>query len=216
MNKIEIDEREIVDFIFDTLYSSRINLDKMDNEKYHHNTSYKNAPLVCKHGILSLLELNNNGIRKDTQELLQRMDDIDSHINGNDGISLAVVGLNDLYSFEDEYNPLNPSVVDFIISNNIKACRNTLHYGNEYIHYGNIKLESIISLDFRLLEYISLQEKDKISKSKLIEMYNSLLQSAIIIKELKTGLLVREMSKNNSFGIDIDKFVQSKSLLLKK
>ena len=193
-----------------------MNLDKIDSKKYHHNTSYKNAPLVCKHGILSLLELNNHGIRKDTQELLQRMDDTDSHINGNDGISLAVVGLNDLYSYEDEYNPMNPSLVDFIISNNIKAFRNTLHYGNEYIHYGNIKLESIISLDFRLLEYISIKEKEKISKDKLIEMYNSLLQSAIIIKKLKTGLLIREMSKNNSFGIDIDKFVQSKSLLLKK
>ena len=164
---------------------------------------------------MTLLDLNKNGIRKDSQELLQRMDDTDSHINGNDGISLVVLGLKDLYSYEDEYNPLASSVVDFIIPNNIKAYRNTLHYGNEYIHYGNIKLGNIISLDFRLLEYISLKDKKQISINKLIEMYNSLLQSAIIIKHLESGLLLREMSVNNSFGIDIDKFTKSKGLLLK-
>lgn len=47
-------------------------------------------------------------------------------------------------------------------------------------------------------------------------MYNYLLESAIIIKQLKSGLLLREMSLNNSFGIDVDKFSKSYSLILKK
>ncbi len=216
MNKIEIDERDIIDFIFDTLYSSKISLENLENAKFHHNTNYKNAPLVCRYGIMPLLELNKIGIRNDSKELLKRMDDTESHINGNDGISLAVLGLKDLYSYENEYNPLDPRVVDFIISNNIKAHRNTLHYGNEYIHYGSIELENILSLDFRLLEYISLKENNQVTRNKLIEMYNCLLEAVINIKQLESGLLLREMSLNNSFGIDIDKFSKSNSLILKK
>ena len=165
---------------------------------------------------MPLLKLNKIGIRNDSEELLKKMDDTESHINGNDGISLAVIGLTDLYDYEDEYNPLEPHVVDFIISSNIKAHRNTLHYGNEYIHYGSIESKNILSLDFRILEYISLKGNKQVSRNKLIEMYNSLLESAIIIKQLELGLLLREMSLNNSFGIDIDKFSKSNSLILKK
>ena len=183
MNKIEIDERDIIDFIFDTLYSSKISLESLENARFHHNTNYKNAPLVCIYGIMPLLELNKIGIRNDSEELLKKMEDTESHINGNDGISLAVLGLKDLYSYEDEYNPLDPHVVDFIISGNIKAHRNTLHYGNEYIYYGSIEPKNILSLDFRLFEYISLKENKHVSRNKLIEMYNYLLESAIIIKQ---------------------------------
>lgn len=216
MNKIEVDERDIIDFIFDTLYSSKIGLENIKNAKYHHNTSYKNAPLICRYGIMPLLELNEIGIRNDSQELLKKMDDMESHVNGNNGISLAVLGLKDLYSYEDTYNPLEPGVVDFIISNSIIAHRNTLHYGNEYVHYGNIGLKNIISLDFRLLEYMSLTKNKQISSTTLIDMYNNLLKSAIIIKQLKSGLLLREMSLNSSFGIDIEKFSKSYSMILKK
>ena len=216
MNKIEIDERNIINFIFDTMYSSKISLEKLENARFHHNTNYKNAPLVCRYGIMPLLKLNKIGIRNDSEELLKKMDDTESHINGNDGISLAVIGLTDLYDYEDEYNPLEPHVVDFIISSNIKAHRNTLHYGNEYIHYGSIESKNILSLDFRILEYISLKGNKQVSRNKLIEMYNSLLESAIIIKQLELGLLLREMSLNNSFGIDFDKFSKSNSLILKK
>lgn len=216
MNKMIINENEIIDFIFDTLYSSKINLEKLNNGKYHHNTNYKNAPLVCKYGILSLLELNKLGIRNDFSELLEKMNDVESHINGNDGVSLAVLGLTDLYSSEDEYNPLDSSVVDFIISNNIRAHRNTIHYGNEFICYDNIDLENILSLDFRILEYIGLNDKICISGDRLIDMYNNLLQCAINLNNIKSGMLLREMSFNNSFSVDIDKFSQSSCLILKK
>ena len=47
-------------------------------------------------------------------------------------------------------------------------------------------------------------------------MYNCLLEAVINIKQLESGLLLREMSLNNSFGIDIDKFSKSNSLILKK
>lgn len=214
MNKIEIEDKYIKEFIVDTLLSAKESLEHIEKAKFHHNTDYKRAPLVCKHGILTLLGQNKIGLRNDSAEMLKRMDDIESHINGNDGISLSVVGLTDLYADEFEYNPFASNLTDFIISSDIKAGRRTLHYGNEFIHYGNIVLEKILSLDVRLLEYI--ESNKQISREQLIEMYNSLLESAIIIKETQSNLLLREMSSNHPFSINIDKFSESDSLVLKK
>ena len=55
-----------------------------------------------------------------------------------------------------------------------------------------------------------------LTRLKYLDMYNNLLKSAIIIKQLKSGLLLREMSLNSSFGIDIEKFSKSYSMILKK
>ena len=215
MKKVIIDDDKIIEYIYDTLFASKINLIKLNDEKYHHNTSYLNAPLVCEYGLLTLLELNRLRIRNDSSDVLNKMNDVESHVNGNNGISLAVLGMDDLYANEEEYYPLNPNVVDFIISDRIKASRNTINYGNEYVYNGNISLNNILSLDFRLLEYINLN-KDKYSINKLITMYNSILQSAINIKNRSSFILLREMSANGSFMLDIDKFSQSRGILLKR
>jgi hypothetical protein len=39
MNRIEIDERDIIDFIFNTLYSSKISLENLENARFHHNNA---------------------------------------------------------------------------------------------------------------------------------------------------------------------------------
>ncbi|MBR3140629.1 MAG: hypothetical protein IKF11_07180, partial [Methanobrevibacter sp.] len=93
----------------------------VENAKYHHTTKYKDASSVCKYGILTLEDLNKRGIRNDSPEFIRRMDDIDSHINGADGISLAVVGLKDLTRDEFEYNPFEPTRVDFLVSSDVRA-----------------------------------------------------------------------------------------------
>ena len=216
MNKIVIEEKNVEDYIFDTLYSVRANLENFKNAKYHHNTSYENAPLVCKYGICSLLELNRLGLRNDSNEILEKFNDTESHINGNDGISLSVVGLTDLYKDEEEYNPFNPMFVDFLIPDSVKAHRYSSHYGNEFITYNNIKPEDILSLDFRILEYISLKEKNRISNDKLVDMYNNLLRCAKNIKKKELEITLREMSSHNSFSIDIDRLAQADGLSLIK
>lgn len=214
MTEYFIDEKDVVDYIFDTLYSSKIKLNENNLDCYHHNTSYSNAPLICKYGILSLNELNRHGIRNDSKELLEKMSDIESHINGINSVSLALMGLDDLYKNEYEYNPYNPSLIDFQISKNIDVSRSSLNYGNEFIHKGNIKVGDIRSLDFRIMKFI--KDNPNISSDLLINMYNSLLQCALNIEENSSNIIMREMSLHNSFQIDIDKFSKNKCLILEK
>ncbi len=216
MNKMVVNKSEVSEYIKDTLYSLKDGEAKIGDTMYHHNTSYANAPLVCKHGILSLLELNKLKIRNDSLETLKKLNDTESHPNGITGISLSVLGLDDLYDYEIEYDPLDSSVVDFIVSSDIDAYRYTTNYGNEFVCYNSIGLDKILYLDFRLLEYIKLSDKSNISSEELINMYNNLLQAAINLRDANAKVILREMSKDASFNIDILKFSKSKFLTLKK
>ena len=216
MNKISINESEVRSFISNILYSSKINFVSVKDAKYHHIASYENTPLICEYGLLSLKELNRLKIREDSSDALERMDDTESHINGNNGISLFVLGLDDLYRDEDEYDSISASDIDFIISDRIKAYRNSLHYGNEYISFNNnIDVDNILSIDFRILEYMSLMDKQNIPVKKLVEMYNNLLLASQVLKNKKAQILLREMSQD-PFNIDIDKLSSESQIVLKK
>ena len=138
MGNLDFNDKAISNYIMNKLHSSRIKLSTFPNAKFHHNTSYKNAPLVCKHGILTLLDLNSLGIRNYSKEILEKLDDVESHINGNSGVSLAIVGLKDLYDGEDEYDPFDYTKIDFTLDNSVIAYRNSYHYGNEYMCYFHI------------------------------------------------------------------------------
>ena len=100
-------------------------------------------------------DIKKLGIKEYTPELLEIMKDTESHINGIDAISLAIVGLDDLYPNEDEFNPYSPETVDFLIDSQVQASRSAIHYGNEYLAKESIALDNIKSADIRLLEYIS-------------------------------------------------------------
>ncbi len=212
MDSLDINIKEIVDIIIEKIYSTKIELSSIMNAKFHHNTSYKNAPLVCEHGILTLIDLNKIGLRNDSKELLERFDDTESHINGASGVSLAMVGLTDLYEGESEYDPFDFSKVDFTISSNIKAHRNSLHYGNEYISDQSIENDKILSVDVRILEYI---DKCK-NKEDLIDMYNNLIEIARVIRKNNLDIKLREMSYNNNFSIDVSKLALFKKLEISK
>lgn len=128
--------------------------DILDESLYHHNVSYSDTPSVIKNGVLSLREQNKRGITNYSEEKIKVLDDTESHINGIDGISLSVVGLNDLMKDEEEYNPFNSRCVDIVISKDIKAYRNSSHYGNEYIADRIILPDKFKAIDIRLLLYI--------------------------------------------------------------
>jgi len=210
MNSLDISTDEIKNIIVDKLYSTRKELLMFSNAKFHHNTSYKNAPLVCEYGILTLMDLNRLGIRNDSIDLLERLDDVESHINGNNGVSLAMVGLKDLYAGESEYDPFDPSMVDFTLSNEVKAHRNSSHYGNEYICDKSIEVDKILTADVRILEYI-----DKCrNKDNLIDMYNNLIELSRIINNNDLDIQLREMSYSDNFSINTKELAQSKKLYL--
>lgn len=220
MEYIEIEEKYVFEYIRDILNSSKLGNLEIDNSSYHHNSNYDDASSIITTGILTLEELNRLNIKKFTPQQLQIYNDIESHINGTMGISLSKVGLKDLYKDEDEYNPFDSKLVDFVISTDIKAARTTLHYGNEFVTQTSITPEKFKSVDIRLLKYLEeVKSKRDIleyikSLEKLISKYNRLKNIALSLKQKDTYIPFREMSYDDSV-LDIDKLINNPQLKLK-
>lgn len=216
MNEKIIREKYVLEYIKDILSTYSYALKNVDDAKYHHNAPYNDAPLIIKHGILSMEEINKLGIRLYSEEDLDLMNDTESHVNGKDGVSLSVVGLADLYKDEEEYNPFMPNVVDFLIDNNIRAFRNTIHYGNEFVSESKITSDKIKSVDIRLVKYIdSLPKKDNIDIIDVVNKYNNLI---LMSKEIVSGnkdTQIREMSESFNKTIDTLKISEEAMLILK-
>ena len=203
MNEVLLEEKYVLEYIRYTLNDIMIGTSDVTDAKYHHNTQYLLTKSIIKHGILSLEELNKLGIRNYTNDTLKVMDDIESHINGKTGISLSIVGLTDLYRDEEEYDPYDSSLVDLLVSSDIKAARNSCHYGNEFISKRIITPNNIKSVDIRLLQYI---ESDRYqSIDDIISEYNSLRKIALSIIKRNLDIKFREMSDGNGDIFDIDR-----------
>ena len=218
METILLEEKNVPEYIYDSICSIRLVGNEIIDAKYHHNTAYKDAVSICKYGILTLADMNARGIRKDSTEFLKIMGDTDSHVNGNNCVSLAIVGLDDIYPNEEEYNPFSPNLVDFLVSSNIKASRSSIHYGNEFLSCGSIMRDSLKSIDTRLLKLLC-QNKSYMSDSSIqtiIQKYNYLRAIALEIKKQKLELPLREMSESNIFELNQEKLVNQPKLLLKK
>lgn len=219
MNKIEIERKYILEYIKDILLQCSLNNIEIDNARYHHNSSYEEAPSIIENGILSIKELAERGIKKFSPETIKIMDDIDSHTNGNSGRSLAVIGLTDLYRDEDEYDPTCPLLVDFIVSSDVKAVRNSSIYGNEFIARSTIEKEQIKALDIRFLQYLYNFEHGQYNYEnidKLIKKYNYIKEMANKIISSNKNLLFREVSSGNNRMLDVEKIVNVPKLVLKK
>lgn len=218
MKKKVLKEKYILEYIRNMLYTYSYSIKNIqDNDyQYHHNTDYEYAPSIIKYGILSMEDINNMGIKSYTEEYLRLMDDIESHINGKDGVSLSIVGLTDLYKDEVEYDPYQPSSVDFLVDENIKTVRNTTHYGNEFIS-SKITTDKIISADIRILDYINnIEETDEKSIINAASKYNQIIRMSKEIIRAKSNIQIREMSYKFNRNIDILKMSKMPKLLIKK
>lgn len=210
---ITIDRKHIKEYLEDTLNSYRIKTKVIEENLYHHNSSYKDGTSIVKNGILSLEELNKKEIIKLSEEQLELYDDTLSHINGADGISLSIVGLTDLYIDEDEYNPYSPYSLDIIISKKVQARRSSIHYGNEFIAKTKISSKLFESIDVRLIKFLE-NIKHESDITKLIENYNHLLDIAKAIKEKGLDISIREMS-NENITLDVEKLSNSPKIFVK-
>lgn len=215
MSSIVLDEKNVLKYIKESLNSFKKDILIIENARYHHNASYDNASSIIKNGILSLSELDRLNIMKNSSKILNIMNDIESHVNGNDGISLSVVGLTDLYKDEDEYNPFRSSMVDFVISSKVSAFRRSEHYGNEFIASKCIEKHFIKSIDVRILNYLNQTKKEYIIEGA-IKKYNFLREIAIAIKKYDLDIPIREMSDNNEIELDVDKLIDTPRLVLKR
>ena len=218
MEQVILDKKDVLLFLKDSLTNLKTSSVHVDNAKYHHNTSYNCALSIVKNGILSLDALNKKGIINYSNELLELLNDTESHINGKDGVSLSVVGLSDVKCDEIEYDPFIDSQVDFLISSDVVARRSSINYANEFITNEHINPEKLKSIDFRLIKYIdSLFDKtiDDDTIESLIQRYNCIRDVALMLKEEKLSIPIREMSDEDNSALDIDKTANSPVLLLK-
>lgn len=222
MKQLQLEEKYILEYIKEQLLSFKTEKKIIENAKFHHTTGYHNAVSIINNGILSLQHQKDLNINDHSKELLDIMNDTHSHINGSDGISLSVVGLDDLYEHEMEYNPFQEKFVDFMISNDIKAYRHTTHYGNEYISYDPILPDKFQAIDIRLLSYINTINNigSKIQAEKeikeLVGKYNYLKEMAQALKKEELDIPLREMSDNENIMLDTEKISNIPKLVLKK
>ena len=219
MNEVIIKEKCVLKYIRDMLYACSYAIKNIDDNayQYHHNTAYEYAPSIIEHGILSMMELNSLGIRSYSKEYLNFIDDIESHVNGKDGISLSVTGLTDLYKNEDEFDPCQSNIVDFLVDENIKTVRNTIHYGNEFISRDKITSDKIVSADIRIINYINnLSKKDGEFIFSAINKYNQIIMMSKEIFRHNRNIQMREMSEGVNRKIDVKKMSEMPRLLMIK
>lgn len=219
MNSILLEEKYALEYIKDMISSTKTRPVSVTNAKYHHNTEYRDASSICHHGILTLADLKKIGIKDYDDDLVSRMDDTESHINGTDAISLAVMDLQDLYKDEEEYNPYAPSKVDFLVSSEVQTRRVSIHYGNEFLCQSSISNDKLRSVDIRLLKLIEMIEKGYLSGNftvrNAIEKYNYLKEIALTMKQVQLDIPIREMSNSDNFVLDVDKLSSNPKLVLK-
>lgn len=217
MNEKIIREKYALEYIRDILSTYSYALKNVDNAKYHHNAPYKDAPLIIKYGVLSMENINKFGIRSYSEDDLILMDDRESHVNGRNGVSLSIVGLTDLYAGEEEYDPFTTDVIDFLIDNNIRAFRSTIHYGNEFVSEGKITSDKIKSADIRLIKYIQdLLKKGRGNIEDAVNKYNNLILMSKEIVSSNKDIQIREMSDGFNKTIDTLKISEERRLILKK
>ena len=193
-----MEDKYILEYIRDILHGYQVKYLDITSARYHHNSSYDQATSIIKNGILSLEDQVKLKIAKYSKEDLKKLDNIEYHVNGSDGISLAVVGLKDLLPNEMEYDPYQIDLVDFLISSDTMAYRITTHYGNEFVtHESIIHPSKIRTVDIRLLKYIDSLEKKDLTKEELMTIknkFNALREIAIEIKRNNLNIPIREMS----------------------
>lgn len=194
VKKIYVQKENVLNYILELLNIYKGETIKLENARYHHNTDYKDGKNVVENGILTLQSLSDKGLMELSKEQLKIMDDTSSHINGINGVSLAVVGLKDLYRDEFEYDPFDDSKLDIIVDTSLHARRTSTNYGNEYIADGDIDVSYIRAIDIRLEECLNkiLNTEDEKIIIEMVERFNYLIEIASSL--INSNILLREAS----------------------
>ena len=216
MEKKMVFERDLLDYVYDNLKSLKGDKKEPTDYLYHHNTSYEDAPLIVKHGILSMKDIKKLGLKDYSDEVINLAFDNNSHANSTDGVSLSIPDLPDIYNNEDEFDPRTPYAVDFLVSDKIEPCRYTINYGNEYISYSPITPDLFRAVDVRLMSYIEKLEYYKATSDTLVSKYNNLIRLALELRKANLGIYLREMSKEDNSVLDIDRLAHMPEISLKR
>lgn len=215
MKKIYVQKENVLNYILELLNIYKGETIKLENARYHHNTDYKDGKNVVENGILTLQSLSDKGLMELSKEQLRIMDDTSSHINGINGVSLAVVGLKDLYRDEFEYDPFDDSKLDIIVDSSLHARRNSTNYGNEYIADGDIDVSYIRAIDIRLEECLNkiLNTEDEKIIIEMVERFNYLIEIASSL--INSNILLREASFQQYKELDKESIAKLNKITIK-
>ena len=216
MRIIDLKEIDVLDYIKEHIHSIKLNSRRIEDAKFHHNTSYDAAANICKYGILTMQDLHDYKIKTYSEEQLEVFDDISSHANGRDSVSLSVVGLQDVHEYEDLYDPEWPYAVDFLISSDLSVRRCSINYGNEFLSRGSINRDYLRSIDVRLINLINIAKEynDKKLMQYIVKSYNGLKEIARSIQLEGLNIPIREMSEKTESELDIDKLASMSKIRL--
>ena len=212
-------ESYVITHICDNLNEIMERTDDISDARYHHNASYKDSILICKHGILSLRELNERGIRHDSKETLKKLSDIESHPNGIDSISLSIDDPNGRSELQT-YDYRRPDSVDFRVSSQVPAYRSSFNYDNELICREFIDLSKIKAIDVRMRKLCDIISTAKnlesrgLSERMVIDNYNYLIDLAKVLVRKKLNIPLRELSdeENGIYSINIQRLSEKTKL----
>ncbi len=214
MKKIYVQKENVLNYILELLNIYKGETIKLENARYHHNTDYKDGKNVVENGILTLQSLSDKGLMELSKEQLKIMDDTSSHINGINGVSLAVVGLKDLYRDEFEYDPFDDSKLDIIVDSSLHARRTSTNYGNEYIADGDIDVSYIRAIDIRLEKFINklLTTDDERVIIEIVEKFNYLIDISSSL--INSNILLREASFQQYKDLDKESIAKLDKILI--
>lgn len=220
MENVILEKKEVLDYVETSIADVISTPIEVIDDKFHHNTRYEDTISIVENGILSGKEQNKIGLISD--ETLELFDDTESHANGSESISLAVVGMTDLNPDEFEYNPFCEKSVDILITSDISARRVSTNYGNEYLSDESIMNDKFRAIDTRLLAYIAairmstVKEPVDVSITQVLKNYNNLKELANVLKVKSLDIPLREMSTNQGTSIDIDKLSSMPKVKMKR
>lgn len=220
MKRVAIKKTEVLDFVEETITDTFLAFSDVKDYRFHHNAKYEDAVSILENGILSATEQKKLGII--SEGILGLYDDTESHINGTESISLAVLGLTDLNPNELEYDPFSTKYIDFLISNGLTVRRASKNYGNEFLTDHSISSDKIRAIDIRIISYIASikVERDKrlrnVSINQLLINYHRLKEIAMVLKQRRMDIPIREMSLEEGKTLDVLKVAEMPVLKIKR
>ena len=207
--EILLNKNDISKYVIDTLESLKCGHFYVSEDCFHHNTPYKLVPSILINGLHSIQRQNELGISNYSKKDLELLADVDSHINGINGISLSKINLTDLRRQDFTYDPKEDKSVDIIIDDSINVRRSTRHYGNEFISESSIMPNKFNALDIRLMALVTnTQSIDHLKElERIIIAINSLKGIAKTLEEQKLTIPIREMSLEDNSLLDTTKIM---------
>jgi len=212
----EIRKEEVAGYIKSHIDDAILSSEKINDEpRYHHCTSYDMAPSIIKYGFLSAVAQQETGITSYSDDIVKRVLMDDFHVNGNDGISFAVMNLKDLYRDEIEFDPMSPTGVDFIVDIPWRLVRNTENYGNEFVSDLAVDSKYIRYLDLRIKRLL-IEELRYDNHDEMVRRYNNIIRISNAIKEYNSGIVLRELSDDRKMYLDYNKIRNYPRIKIKK